>query len=61
MNKNALPQGQLGLFHEASPETNWIEVPVENKPAALEVLALLLTHIIIEERAHIEPEVSHVR
>jgi len=60
MNKNALPRAQLGLFHDAFPETNQVVVPVESKGEVLEVLALLLTHVISEERQPIDPEASHV-
>lgn len=60
MNKNALPKAQLGLFHEAFPETNQVVVPVESKDEVLEVLALLLTHVICQERQPLDPEVKHV-
>ncbi len=61
MNKNALPQAQLGLFHDTCPETNQVVVPLESKGEMLEVLALLLTHVICEERQPIDPEANHVR
>lgn len=61
MNESALPQEQLGLFREAFPEKDQIVVPVEIKPMVLEILALLFTRIISEERPHLPQEISHAR